>query len=98
MEREREAVRRVHFAIVSLAPRLSYRSPFDTRKPSGALVRRLLLASIVLATLGAQHADGQIIRAPRFGAREPQLWVSGIVGLQQGFGLVDGTTNTRWDL
>jgi hypothetical protein len=61
-------------------------------------VRRLLLASIVLATLGAQHADAQIIRAPRFGARDPRLWVSGIVGLQQGFSLVDGTTTSRWNM
>lgn len=61
-------------------------------------MRRLLLASLVLIASSAVRADAQIIRAPRFGARDPQYWVSGGAGLQQGFDLVDGTTGVRWVL
>jgi hypothetical protein len=61
-------------------------------------VRRLFFASLLaLVALPWQRSDAQIIRSPRFGARDPQLWVSGGVGLQQGWGLVDGTTGVVWD-
>jgi hypothetical protein len=60
-------------------------------------VRRLLLATFVLAALCAPRADAQIIRGGRFGARDPQIWVSGGAGLQQGFDVVDGSTGARWE-
>ena len=60
-------------------------------------MRRLLLATFVLAALCAPRADAQIIRGGRFGARDPQVWVSGGAGLQQGFDVVDGSTGARWE-
>jgi hypothetical protein len=61
-------------------------------------VRRLLLAlPLILAALPVQRSGAQIVRSPRFGAREPQLWVSAGAGLQQGWSVVDGTTGVRWD-
>jgi hypothetical protein len=61
-------------------------------------VRRLLLVPLLaLVALPWQRADAQIIRSGRFGASEPQLWLSGGVGLQQGWTVIDGTTGVRWD-
>jgi hypothetical protein len=62
-------------------------------------VRRLLLALLLaLISLSARRADGQIIRGGRFNVRDPQFWVSGGAGWQQGWTVIDGTTGTRWDL
>jgi hypothetical protein len=61
-------------------------------------VRRLLLVLLLaLITLPARRAEGQIIRGGRFGVRDPQIWVSGGAGLQQGYDVVDGSTGVRWE-
>jgi hypothetical protein len=88
------------FSIVSRTPRLSYRTPFDTRKALGTHVRRLtlvLLTFLVALPLGDVRA--QIIRqppGPRL--RDPQNWASAGVGLQQGWTVTDGSTGSRWEL
>jgi len=87
------------FSIVSRARRLSYRSPFDTRKALGLHVRRLtlvLLTFLVALPLGEIRA--QIIHGPGVRLRDPQNWASAGVGLQQGWTVTDGTSDSRWDL
>jgi hypothetical protein len=87
------------FSIVSRAPRLSYRTPFDTRKALGTHVRRLtlvLLTFLVVLPLGDVRA--QIIRQPGPRLREPRNWASAGVGLQQGWTVTDGSTGSRWEL
>jgi hypothetical protein len=63
-------------------------------------VRRPFIALLlVLAALPLHAGRAQIIRGGgRFTMKDPQLWVSGGVGWQQGWTVVDGTTGTRWDL
>jgi hypothetical protein len=61
-------------------------------------VRRTVLALAILAALPLHAADAQIIRTGRIGLREPKTWVSGGVGLQQGWTVTDGTTQTAWRL
>jgi len=62
-------------------------------------VRRLLILLIPFGLALAPHdAAAQIIRTGRFKVRDPQWWVSGGAGWQQGFTVVDGTTDVRWDL
>jgi hypothetical protein len=62
-------------------------------------VRRTVLALFALfAALPLRVADAQIIRTGRFGLREPKTWVSGGVGLQQGWTVTDGVTRTAWRL
>lgn len=60
-------------------------------------MRRLSLALLVVALALPFHDGGaQIIRSGRFSVRDPQLWISGGVALQQGWSLTDGTTGARW--
>ncbi|HKP15879.1 MAG TPA: hypothetical protein VJT85_07440 [Gemmatimonadaceae bacterium] len=62
-------------------------------------MRRLtlaLLTTLVVMPLGGAHA--QIIRGGRFGLRDPQYWVSGTVGWQQGWTVFDGVTSSRWEV
>jgi hypothetical protein len=62
-------------------------------------VRRLLILLIPLGLALPPHdAAAQIIRTGRFRVRDPQWWVSGGAGWQQGFTVMDGTTDVRWDL
>jgi hypothetical protein len=62
-------------------------------------VRRLALALLTsLLALPPHDAHAQIIRTGRAGGPEPSLWVSGGIGLQQGWTVTDGTTQTRWRL
>ncbi|MEO6529062.1 MAG: hypothetical protein ABIP93_20755 [Gemmatimonadaceae bacterium] len=62
-------------------------------------MRRLSLVVLsLLAVLPSQRSDAQIIRSGRFGASEPQMWVSAGAGLQQGWTVVDGTSGVRWEL
>ena len=88
------------FSIVSRTPRLSYRTPFDTRKALGTHVRRLTLVLFTfLVALPLGDVRAQIIRQPpgaRF--RDPVNWASAGFGLQQGWTVFDGSTGTRWDL
>lgn len=59
-------------------------------------MRRPLLALVPLAVAAlAADAGAQIIR-PGMRSQEPTSWVSLGVGLQNGFGLLDGTTNSAW--
>jgi hypothetical protein len=59
-------------------------------------VRRQPLASIALFTLlASSNADAQIIR-PRFQVGQPSAWLSLGVGLQQGWAVTDGSTNSLW--
>jgi len=61
-------------------------------------VRRLFLLLIPLGLALPRHdAAAQIIRTGRFRVRDPQWWVSGGVGWEQGFTVMDGTSNARWD-
>ncbi|MEO8562837.1 MAG: hypothetical protein ABI601_12220 [bacterium] len=61
--------------------------------------RPFLAVLLVLAALPMHISGAQIIRGGgRFTMKDPQLWVSGGVGWQQGWSVVDGTTGTRWDL
>jgi opacity protein-like surface antigen len=58
-------------------------------------VRRLILALIPFL---AADAGAQIIRRPPgMQLQEPTWWVSGGVGLTQGWSVHDGTTDTQWD-
>jgi hypothetical protein len=62
-------------------------------------VRRLtlvLLTALVALPLG--DVDAQIIRPGGPRLRDPQNWVSGGVGLQQGWTVTDGSTGSRWDI
>ena len=62
-------------------------------------MRRLSLALLsVLIALPLQNGGAQIIRGGQFGLRDPQTWVSAGVGWQGGWTVVDGSTQTRWDL
>jgi hypothetical protein len=63
-------------------------------------VRRPFLALLLVLVASPLHAGAaQIIRGGgRFTMKDPQLWVSGGIGWQQGWTVVDGTTATRWDL
>lgn len=63
-------------------------------------MRRPFLALLLaLAVLPLHAGRAQIIRGGgRFTMKDPQLWVSGGVGWQQGWTVVDGATGTRWDL
>ncbi|HEV7994294.1 MAG TPA: hypothetical protein VGP25_20890 [Gemmatimonadaceae bacterium] len=61
--------------------------------------RPIIALLLVLAALPVHSGGAQIIRGGgRFTMKDPQLWVSGSVGWQQGWTVVDGTTGTRWDL
>jgi hypothetical protein len=51
-----------------------------------------------LAVLPPTGASAQIIRGGQFGLRDPQTWVSATVGWQSGWTVIDGTTDSRWDL
>jgi hypothetical protein len=63
-------------------------------------VRRPFLALLLaLAAVPLHETGAQIIRGGgRFTMKDPQLWVSGGAGWQQGWSVIDGTTGTRWDL
>ena len=63
-------------------------------------MRRPFLALVfALVALPLHVGRAQIIRGgPRLSMKDPQLWVSGGVGWQQGWSVIDGTTGTRWDL
>ena len=63
-------------------------------------MRRSSIALVlVLAALPLHASHAQIIRGGgRFTMKDPQLWVSGGAGWQQGWSVIDGTTGTRWDL
>lgn len=62
-------------------------------------MRRLALGLLTsLLALPLLDAHAQIIRTGRLGARDPKLWISGGIGLQQGWTVTDGTTQTRWRL
>jgi hypothetical protein len=50
------------------------------------------------AVLPPTGASAQIIRGGQFGLRDPQTWVSATVGWQSGWTVIDGTTDSRWDL
>ena len=56
----------------------------------------MLLTFLVALPLGEAHA--QIIHGPGPRLREPQNWASAGVGLQQGWTVTDGTSDSRWDL
>jgi hypothetical protein len=62
-------------------------------------VRRPFIAFLLaLAALPLHEGGAQIIRGGgRFTIKDPQYWVSGGVGWQQGWGVNDGATGTRWD-
>ena len=61
-------------------------------------MRRLSLALLsVLAAVPLEGARAQIIRGGQFAVRDPQTWVSGFVGWQNGWRVFDGSTNSRWD-
>src|SRR5258708_37739391 len=49
---------------------------------------------LILAT--GTSAGAQIGRS-RFGFTEPAAWISAGVGLDQGFTVIDGKTNSRWE-
>jgi hypothetical protein len=53
---------------------------------------------MTLAVLPPTGASAQIIRGGQFGLRDPQTWVSATVGWQSGWTVIDGTTDSRWDL
>jgi len=57
-------------------------------------VRTRLIAMLILAT--GTSAGAQIGRS-RFGFTQPAAWVSAGVGLDQGFTVIDGKTNSRWE-
>jgi len=63
-------------------------------------VRRPFLALLLaLAVLPLHAGRAQIIRGGgRFTMKDPQLWISGGVGWQQGWSVDDGSTGSRWDL
>jgi hypothetical protein len=62
-------------------------------------VRRLFIVLLPIVGALPWHESGaQIIRPGRFSLSEPPTWVSGGVGLQQGWTVIDGTTGSRWDL
>lgn len=62
-------------------------------------MRRISLALLMtLAVLPPTGASAQIIRGGQFGLRDPQTWVSATLGWQSGWTVVDGTTDSRWDL
>jgi hypothetical protein len=63
-------------------------------------VRRPFIALLLaLAALPLHEGGAQIIRGGgRFTMKDPQLWISGGVGLQQGWSVNDGATGARWDL
>ena len=62
-------------------------------------MRRLSLALLtILVALPVHRADAQIIRGDRFALRDPQTWVSAMYGWQEGWTVMDGRTNSRWDL
>src|SRR6188768_3486270 len=87
--------------VVAIDPRvrrLTYRPPFDTGKPFGADVRRFTLALLTtLVALPLTGAHAQIIRGG-LRLRDPQTWVSAMLGWQNGWTVFDGTTASRWDL
>jgi hypothetical protein len=62
-------------------------------------VRRPFFALVLaLAALPLHEGGAQIIRGGgRFTTKDPQLWVSGGAGWQQGWGVNDGATGARWD-
>ncbi len=62
-------------------------------------MRRLSLALLtILVALPVHGAAAQIIRGDRFGLGDPQTWVSAMYGWQEGWTVMDGRTNSRWDL
>ena len=62
-------------------------------------MRRLSLALLtILVALPLHGAAAQIIRGDRFALRDPQTWVSAMYGWQEGWTVMDGRTNSRWDL
>ena len=62
-------------------------------------MRRPFIALILALAALPVHAGGaQIIRGGgRFTVKDPQLWVSGGIGWQQGWSVFDGATGTQWD-
>ena len=62
-------------------------------------MRRITLALLTtLVAMPLTDAHSQIIRGGRFGLRDPQNWLSAMVGWQNGWTVFDGTTSSRWDL
>ena len=62
-------------------------------------MRRFTLALLTtLVAMPLTGAHSQIIRGGRFGLRDPQYWVSGTVGWQNGWTVFDGATSSRWDI
>lgn len=62
-------------------------------------MRRFQLALLTtLVALPLTGAEAQIIRGGRFGLRDPQTWVSAMIGWQDGWTVFDGRTSSRWDL
>ena len=60
--------------------------------------RSTIAVLLALAVLPVQDGGAQIIRAGTFSLKDPQLWLSGGAGWQQGWTVIDGTTGTRWRL
>jgi hypothetical protein len=60
-------------------------------------VRRLVLAlSTILLALPLHTGDAQIIRGGRISLRDPQTWVSAMIGWQEGWAVMDGASGARW--
>jgi hypothetical protein len=62
-------------------------------------VRRFTLVLLpAIVALPLHESGAQIIRGGRFGLREPQTWVTGGIGVQQGWTVIDGASSSRWEL
>ncbi len=62
-------------------------------------MRRLTLVLLTaLVALPFGDVDAQIIRPGGPRLRDPENWVSGGIGLQQGWTVTDGSTASRWDI
>jgi hypothetical protein len=82
-----------------MAPPLSYPPSRASRKPiTGVAVSRRTTAFAILTCLAllAAPAGAQIIRVPR--SSDPVVWTSVGVALLQTQSVVDGRTNSVWDL
>ena len=62
-------------------------------------MRRFSLALLTfLVALPVHGAAAQIIRGDRIALRDPQTWVSATYGWLEGWTVMDGRSNSRWDL
>lgn len=62
-------------------------------------MRRFSLALLtVLVALPVHEAAAQIIRGGRLGLSDPQTWISGTFGWQEGWTVFDGRSGSRWEL